>query len=153
MGCICSKGLLANQYVVKNHRGDKELKSKGLDVGAAGVEVDGGASDATTRLITNHRSTEDNAGSSDEGENKMAMASGLNRITNGERGAQVVAGWPSWLTAVAGEAISGWVPCEADSFVKLDKVCSIASSSCLFFFIILIFILMFSSLGVALIYM
>nr|XP_011464923.1 PREDICTED: probable serine/threonine-protein kinase At1g09600 isoform X2 [Fragaria vesca subsp. vesca] len=122
MGCICSKGLLANQYVVKNHRGDKELKSKGLDVGAAGVEVDGGASDATTRLITNHRSTEDNAGSSDEGENKMAMASGLNRITNGERGAQVVAGWPSWLTAVAGEAISGWVPRKADSFEKLDKI-------------------------------
>jgi hypothetical protein len=43
-------------------------------------------------------------------------------MSNGERGAQVVAGWPSWLTSVAGEAINGWVPRRADSFEKLDKV-------------------------------
>ncbi|XP_062026237.1 probable serine/threonine-protein kinase At1g09600 [Rosa rugosa] len=140
MGCICSKGLLANQYVLKNHRRDKELKSNKLskELDGAAVGVDAGGNDATTRLITNHR-TEDNAGStpisSDEGENKIGVTkagatapkfpSGLNRITSithGERGAQVVAGWPSWLTAVAGEAISGWVPRKADSFEKLDKI-------------------------------
>ncbi|KAF4403593.1 hypothetical protein G4B88_002446 [Cannabis sativa] len=43
-------------------------------------------------------------------------------VTNGEKGAQVIAGWPSWLTAVAGEAISGWVPRKADSFEKLEKI-------------------------------
>ncbi|KAK7284043.1 hypothetical protein RIF29_13794 [Crotalaria pallida] len=43
-------------------------------------------------------------------------------VTRGERGAQVLAGWPSWLTAVAGEAISGWIPRRADSFEKLDKI-------------------------------
>lgn len=32
------------------------------------------------------------------------------------------AGWPAWLTAVAGEAIHGWVPLRADGFEKLDKV-------------------------------
>ncbi|RZC73388.1 hypothetical protein C5167_048867 [Papaver somniferum] len=35
---------------------------------------------------------------------------------------QAAAGWPSWLTAVAGEAIKGWVPRRADSFEKLDKI-------------------------------
>lgn len=155
MGCICSKALLANQYVSENHRRDRELKSnklaKRLD-GAVVARADGAGNDATIRLITNPR-TDDNAGStpisSDEEEKKKkkkmgvtkGMAAGasggklplgLNRITsvtNGERGAQVVAGWPSWLTAVAGEAISGWVPRKADSFEKLDKVCSFASTS------------------------
>lgn len=37
-------------------------------------------------------------------------------------GEQVAAGWPSWLSAVAGEAINGWIPRRADSFEKLDKV-------------------------------
>lgn len=35
---------------------------------------------------------------------------------------QVAAGWPSWLAAVAGEALKGWVPRRADTFVKLDKI-------------------------------
>jgi hypothetical protein len=34
----------------------------------------------------------------------------------------VAAGWPSWLSSVAGEAVRGWIPRRADSFEKLDKV-------------------------------
>ncbi|VVB08677.1 unnamed protein product [Arabis nemorensis] len=34
----------------------------------------------------------------------------------------IAAGWPSWLTSVAGEAIKGWVPRPAESFEKLDKI-------------------------------
>ncbi|XAR54596.1 Cyclin-dependent kinase [Bertholletia excelsa] len=37
-------------------------------------------------------------------------------------GEQVAAGWPSWLSAVAGEAISGWTPRRADTFEKLAKI-------------------------------
>lgn len=36
-------------------------------------------------------------------------------------GEQVAAGWPPWLVAVAGEALSGWTPRRADTFEKLDK--------------------------------
>lgn len=43
----------------------------------------------------------------------------LNRQVEGE---QVAAGWPAWLSSVAGEAIQGWVPLKADSFEKLEKV-------------------------------
>lgn len=39
-------------------------------------------------------------------------------------GEQVAAGWPSWLSQVAGEAIKGWIPRHAASFEKLDKVSS-----------------------------
>lgn len=36
---------------------------------------------------------------------------------------QVAAGWPSWLSSVAGEALEGWLPRKAETFEKLDKVC------------------------------
>ncbi|THF95767.1 probable serine/threonine-protein kinase At1g09600 isoform X2 [Camellia sinensis] len=41
---------------------------------------------------------------------------------HGAEGEQIVAGWPSWLTSVAGEAIHGWLPRSADSFEKLNKI-------------------------------
>ncbi|KAF6161582.1 hypothetical protein GIB67_009461 [Kingdonia uniflora] len=31
-------------------------------------------------------------------------------------------GWPAWLSAVAGDAIDGWIPRRADTFEKLDKI-------------------------------
>ncbi|XP_074264137.1 putative serine/threonine-protein kinase At1g54610 [Silene latifolia] len=50
---------------------------------------------------------------------------GMSRIVSmsrAQRGDQGFAGWPSWLSSVAGEAIQGWVPRRADSFQKLDKI-------------------------------
>ncbi|XP_027350818.1 protein IMPAIRED IN BABA-INDUCED STERILITY 1-like isoform X2 [Abrus precatorius] len=32
------------------------------------------------------------------------------------------AGWPPWLSSVAGEAIQGWLPLKTDSFEKLHKI-------------------------------
>lgn len=46
----------------------------------------------------------------------------LRNIPKAAEGEQIAAGWPAWLTAVAGEAISGWVPRRADTFEKIDKV-------------------------------
>ncbi|KAM0954315.1 putative protein-serine/threonine kinase CMGC-CDK-CRK7-CDK9 family [Dioscorea sansibarensis] len=46
----------------------------------------------------------------------------LSNPTKGVHGEQVAAGWPAWLSAVAGEAINGWTPRRADSFEKLDKI-------------------------------
>ncbi|GFZ08968.1 protein kinase superfamily protein [Actinidia rufa] len=40
------------------------------------------------------------------------------KCANGE---QVAAGWPAWLSDVAGEAINGWTPRRVDTFEKLDK--------------------------------
>lgn len=108
------------------------------------VEPEGAGNEATTQLIHKQPVVEDDVRTSDEGEaDKLAKSHlqrrgtdvgvdsaqvvqpRINRISSvgvRERGAQVVAGWPSWLTAVAGEAINGWVPRKADSFEKLDKV-------------------------------
>ncbi|KAL9244194.1 hypothetical protein vseg_017996 [Gypsophila vaccaria] len=46
----------------------------------------------------------------------------VNSISQGPYGDQVAAGWPSWLSSVAGEAIQGWLPRRADSFEKLEKI-------------------------------
>lgn len=48
----------------------------------------------------------------------------LSRVPKAIEGEQVAAGWPSWLAAVAGEAIKGWTPRHANTFEKLEKVCS-----------------------------
>lgn len=50
---------------------------------------------------------------------------GMSRIISmphGVEGEQIVAGWPSWLTSVAGDAIRGLVPRKAESFKKLNQV-------------------------------
>lgn len=46
----------------------------------------------------------------------------LGNIHKYVQGEHVAAGWPAWLSAVAGEAIHGWVPLRADAFEKLEKV-------------------------------
>ncbi|KAF2299376.1 hypothetical protein GH714_031769 [Hevea brasiliensis] len=35
---------------------------------------------------------------------------------------QIAAGWPSWLSSAAEEAIHGWLPLRADAFEKLEKI-------------------------------
>lgn len=62
---------------------------------------------------------ESGRGSSSNADSVSMRLGNLHKYIEGE---QVAAGWPAWLTAVAGEAIQGWVPLKADSFEKLEKV-------------------------------
>lgn len=146
MGCICSKGILIGHYKIKD-RGSKLSKSSKRSVASSrrdelAVTANGGGNDAADRLIPSphevENEVEDRKGN---GFNEKLSKPLQRRATMdtqvqskvgivgsfplGERGAQVVAGWPSWLTAVAGEAINGWVPRRADSFEKLEKVISL----------------------------
>ena len=71
----------------------------------------------------------------DDGDNERRRGSGreatavavtttarLGNVRRCVEGDQVAAGWPSWLSAVAAEAVHGWVPLRAESFEKLEKV-------------------------------
>uniref|UniRef100_A0A6M2ECC1 Protein kinase domain-containing protein n=1 Tax=Populus davidiana TaxID=266767 RepID=A0A6M2ECC1_9ROSI len=58
----------------------------------------------------------------DKSEYAVLHHPGMGSIPRATEGEQVAAGWPSWLAAVAGEAIKGWLPRRADSFEKLDKI-------------------------------
>ncbi|KAI3763069.1 hypothetical protein L1987_53519 [Smallanthus sonchifolius] len=43
-------------------------------------------------------------------------------IVGGSNGEQKEAGWPSWLTSVAPEAVQGWDPRSVDSYEMLNKI-------------------------------
>ncbi|KAE8724793.1 putative serine/threonine-protein kinase [Hibiscus syriacus] len=159
MGCICSKGARANDYVENNHgKRDKAHKNsrKTAKKRSVSFERDNGVveTDATARLISDQQpnnSAVSGPSPSSYDEEKKAASSVVERspsqlqtrstmeaeamggqgqprisrivnATGGQRGAQVVAGWPSWLAAVAGEAINGWIPRKAESFEKLEKI-------------------------------
>ncbi|KAK4424439.1 putative serine/threonine-protein kinase [Sesamum alatum] len=152
MGCVCSKGGSDEGKVKKEKglkKSSKKLVASSRKEEVV-VEVDNGGNDATARLISTENA-EKSAGSTpaawEEGDRKpmvfekpevpqMQKRATLEpgkqggqpqmcrvfSVRNGVDGAQVVAGWPSWLTSVAGEAIKGWIPRKADSFEKLDKI-------------------------------
>ncbi|KAL6329118.1 hypothetical protein AAG906_007664 [Vitis piasezkii] len=109
MGCICSKGSSVNEYVEKNAR-DKELSKNRLNalLLPQGEGVVGRGSKPSTMEV-----------GMNAGQPQMTR---IVSMGNGVEAAQAAAGWPSWLTAVAAEAIDGWVPRKADSFERLDKI-------------------------------
>lgn len=49
-------------------------------------------------------------------------------------GTQTQQGWPSWLMAVAGDAIRDWTPRRASTFEKLDKVKTKRKTNLMIFF-------------------
>lgn len=147
MGCICSKGGSPHSHT-KEREIKVSKKSAQRLIGSSrqedvGMEVDGGGNDATTWLISTDSAevatgtttpvVYEKAKTPNLSDRRPAVdvgvsghRSNMSRILsmrNGVDGAQIAAGWPSWLTNVAGEAIKGWIPRKADSFEKLDKVC------------------------------
>ncbi|KAL5054989.1 hypothetical protein RYX36_035671, partial [Vicia faba] len=46
---------------------------------------------------------------------------GFGRVPKAIEAEQVAAGWPAWLSSVAGEAIKGWIPRSATTFERLHK--------------------------------
>lgn len=60
---------------------------------------------------------------------------GFGRVPKAIEAEQVAAGWPAWLSSVAGEAIKGWIPRSATTFERLHKVsCWLFCSICIFLF-------------------
>ncbi|KAL8171638.1 hypothetical protein V2J09_023442 [Rumex salicifolius] len=78
-------------------------------------------SEKQTRCEIQRHSTTENGenGKSEIAHTKVAK---IVSIPNVIEVSNIAAGWPGWLTAVAGEAICGWTPRRADSFEKLDKI-------------------------------
>lgn len=95
--------------------------------GAIRIHSSGGASSSSRRNgakkkygdLATDASTESGKASSNATSSLSFRLSNLHKYLEGEL---VAAGWPAWLSAVAGEAIQGWVPLKSDSFEKLEKV-------------------------------
>ncbi|KAL9326387.1 hypothetical protein ACSQ67_007032 [Phaseolus vulgaris] len=77
-----------------------------------------------------NRKNKTESGRSELGESGRASSNGgseslsfrLGNLSKYVEGEQAAAGWPAWLSAVASEAIHGWVPLRADAFEKLEKI-------------------------------
>ncbi|KAK4477595.1 hypothetical protein RD792_016831 [Penstemon davidsonii] len=52
-------------------------------------------------------------------EKRAAFSIKFGRLTEAEH---VAAGWPTWLSAVAGDAVDGWLPLRSDAFERLEKI-------------------------------
>ncbi|XP_027369071.1 protein IMPAIRED IN BABA-INDUCED STERILITY 1-like [Abrus precatorius] len=90
------------------------------------------AIDHSVELENNRKKKTESVGASrsELGESGRASSNGgseslsfrLGNLSKYVEGEQAAAGWPAWLSAVACEAIHGWVPLRADAFEKLDKI-------------------------------
>ncbi|XP_057515731.1 probable serine/threonine-protein kinase At1g54610 [Amaranthus tricolor] len=146
MGCVFGKELAPESR--ERSGGRREKNNLGTE---SGRKVDLPVSDVVTGWddgkdgengaveVTNGGKEEEKKGGETEEEKKERDGKGRSQKPRGERrrskpnprlsnppknvhGEQVAAGWPSWLSAVAGEAINGWVPRRADTFEKIDKI-------------------------------
>lgn len=124
MGCVASKNAVSvtpvadSSVILKNHRkrsGPTAASSRRHRTGEGTENGQPEREEEKSRL----ESGENGKVSSDNTNLQSLRLRNLHKYIEGE---QAAAGWPSWLSAVAGEAIQGWVPLKADSFEKLEKV-------------------------------
>ncbi|CAN6551431.1 unnamed protein product [Malus baccata var. baccata] len=130
MGCVFSRHPSANP-VGNDGDGEIRVSRKAESTAAAGgggevSEVRNGVNNSISNddSNSNRKENEEERSSRPKGEKRRSSKPNP-RLSNPPKhllGEQVAAGWPSWLSAVAGEAINGWTPRRADTFEKLDKI-------------------------------
>ncbi|KAJ8531009.1 hypothetical protein K7X08_025740 [Anisodus acutangulus] len=149
MGCICSKGSSEDEYV-SEHDKDKEkeldksvqmvspLQREEIKVDLVNPKIETPMKSKSKRTSESMHATkvEDDGKTRiierpKEGHHKrlstvdFGVQQSMSRVVsmpNGVRGELGAAGWPSWLTSVAADAIQGWLPRSAESFEKLNKI-------------------------------
>lgn len=119
MGCVFGKQ--ASGRAVERERAREEAEEadgEEVRVKVAKLEV------GEVRNGSSRRAVEDGGNVRARGERSRSSKPNPRRSNPPKHvhGEQVAAGWPSWLSEFAGEAINGWTPRRADSFEKLDKV-------------------------------
>lgn len=136
MGCVTSKQAVTvtpafdHSGVLRDNAGVGSGRSR---VGSSGSGLGLGLELDLKKVKKRGNNDSGLSGGSELGESGRASSNGggtgsesvsfrLGNLQKYVEGEQVAAGWPAWLSAVAGEAIQGWVPLRAESFEKLEKV-------------------------------
>ncbi|GJS81057.1 probable serine/threonine-protein kinase [Tanacetum coccineum] len=122
MGCVFGKevsssGPPSSEIVVDKKR-DKD--SGNNDTGGGTADAGTGGGEVENAVV---KKGDKEGGARPRGERRRSKANPkLGNPGKNIHGEQVAAGWPAWLSAVAGEAINGWIPRRADTFEKIDKI-------------------------------
>ncbi|MQM00453.1 hypothetical protein Taro_033180 [Colocasia esculenta] len=121
MGCVASKhGIPVNPALDHSDRIGEQGTGAG-GIASFSLRYGDALGDAEKKSFGS-----DSFGSTESRKNSFVLTHSLGfRLSSLHKhleGELVAAGWPAWLSAVAGEAIHGWVPRRADSFEKLDKI-------------------------------
>lgn len=131
MGCVSAKQAVSVTPAALDHsgafNGGSGRSRVGSCVGGGGLvaELELDLKKVKKRAATESASEVGESGrTSSNGCGSESVSFRLGNLHKYVEGEQVAAGWPAWLSAVAGEAIQGWVPLKADSFEKLEKVIS-----------------------------
>lgn len=139
MGCLCSKGADVNDHVAKyeEERENERNKSSVQLIAPEEVTVKGKEGSRRSKSsiksipssvrseVVEHNPKDKIIDRPANGHRRNLTLDSMgssNKMTSGAKGEQADAGWPPWLTSVAGEAIKGWLPRSADSYEKLKKV-------------------------------
>lgn len=124
MGCVSSK-----QATSHSPPHDSSVTGVGIDNVDPLLHIKGGFAPLEKIKEEPEKEGEDSvrrlrASKKGNSDKKANFSIKFGRLTEGEH---LAAGWPVWLTAVAGEAIDGWVPLRSNMFQKLEKVINVPS--------------------------
>lgn len=121
MGCVFGREVRSNQ----EEEGREKVKGKGNENDVV-VSVNENQNVVTkiesVEVQNGERKKEEKNEESSHRRRRSKPNPRSGNFTKHLHGEQVAAGWPSWLSAVAGEAINGWTPRRADTFEKIDKI-------------------------------
>ncbi|KAH9305463.1 hypothetical protein KI387_009867 [Taxus chinensis] len=120
MGCVMTKQTLALEDSESPREKSSQLSSGRTSMKQECGEDEGEKKKANGPMVVN------GDGLPKRRESRLVMQGDSKfrprNVPRHSEGEQVAAGWPAWLSAVAGEAIKGWIPRRADTFQKLDKI-------------------------------
>ncbi|KAF8369420.1 hypothetical protein HHK36_032565 [Tetracentron sinense] len=116
MGCITSKQTVSVTPAL-DYSG--ALRDNGSGISVSSRRKRAGLVELDKNMVEKAGGGRELGGSFNGGDSLSFRLGNLQKYVEAE---QVAAGWPAWLSAVAGEAIQGWVPLKADSFEKLEKI-------------------------------
>ncbi|XP_022634195.1 protein IMPAIRED IN BABA-INDUCED STERILITY 1-like [Vigna radiata var. radiata] len=119
MGCISSKNVVARAYSPSPTMVEISESIRASSRGHSGLTILDSKGN-----VDNERNNNSNIkikkNSSKKSNGSFSLRHGL--VHRNVEAEQNAVGWPPWLTAVAAEAIQGWIPLKADSFQKLEKI-------------------------------
>nr|DAD37959.1 TPA_asm: hypothetical protein HUJ06_008600 [Nelumbo nucifera] len=125
MGCVLGREVSSPPASEVKEKGRGKEKERNLSVssGRKSQAVVTKNESAEVQNVGDQKEEKQDGGQRPRGERRRCRPNPrLSNPPNHVQGEQIAAGWPSWLSAVAGEAIKGWTPRRADTFEKLDKI-------------------------------